>query len=149
MPHSPRVGAHLVMGEKPVTSPEALTFREARESLSPMGEETAKTCMAWSRPTGHSLFCSRRSGGALMTINMGVSPTPWRSFSLCFQSYSKIISETTIFTVKRLNHGVPTDYQPWTKIQEAQQRLPSRQAPRTSPEIWHCCHSGFGGGFLR
>lgn len=105
MPHSPRVGAHLVMGEKPVTSPEALTFREARESLSPMGEETAKTCMAWSRPTGHSLFCSRRSGGTLMTINMGVSPTPWRSFSLCFQSYSKIISETTIFTVRGLTMG--------------------------------------------
>ena len=59
MPHSPRVSAHMTLGKKSVTSPEALNFRETRGILPPIGEETAKTSISRSRPSGHT---SRAAG---------------------------------------------------------------------------------------
>lgn len=38
MPVVPGIRAHLVTGEQHVTSPDALSFREARESLFRVGE---------------------------------------------------------------------------------------------------------------
>ena len=48
MPHSPRASAHMILGERSVTSPEPLTFRETR------GIIAYRTSVPRSRPSGHT-----------------------------------------------------------------------------------------------